>query len=96
MNTPHLDVRYTADLVRLRLDDDEISALQPQLDHVLAYIEQLKEVDVEGIEPTAHAAAVFNVFRPDEPRDHFTPAQALANAPQAGSGLFLVPKVVEG
>lgn len=96
MSTPHLDVRYVADLVRLRLDDGEIAELQPQLDHVLAYIEQLKEVNVEGIEPTAHASAVFNVFRPDVPQDDFTQEEALANAPQAGSGLFLVPKVVEG
>jgi aspartyl-tRNA(Asn)/glutamyl-tRNA(Gln) amidotransferase subunit C len=96
MSTPHLDVRYVADLVRLRLGDDEVAELQPQLDHVLAYIEQLKEVDVEGVEPVAHASPVFNVFRADTPRDSFTPEQALANAPHAGAGLFLVPKVVEG
>ena len=96
MSAPHLDVRYVADLVRLRLTEDEIAELQPQLDHVLSYIEQLNEVNVDGIEPTAHASAVYNVFRPDVARDCFTQEQATANAPHSGSGLFIVPKVVEG
>jgi len=95
MSAPHLDVRYVADLVRLKLTDEEITELQPQLDHVLAYIAQLNEVNVDGIEPTAHASAVYNVFREDVPRDTFTQEQATANAPHSGSGLFIVPKVVE-
>ena len=95
MSAPKLDVRYVADLVRLRLTDDEIAELQPQLDHVLEYIAQLNEVNVDGIEPTAHASAVYNVFRADVPREGFTQEQATANAPHSGSGLFLVPKVVE-
>jgi aspartyl-tRNA(Asn)/glutamyl-tRNA(Gln) amidotransferase subunit C len=82
-------------LVRLKLTDDEIAELQPQLDHVLEYIAQLNEVNVDGIEPTAHASAVYNVFRADVPRDTFTQEQATANAPHSGSGLFIVPKVVE-
>ncbi len=96
MSAPHLDVRYVADLVRLRLSEEEVAEFQPQLEHVLDYIEQLKEVDVDGIEPTAHASAVYNVFRADVPRDGFTQEEATANAPHSGSGLFLVPKVVEG
>ena len=95
MNAPQLDVRYVADLVRLKLTDGEIAELQPQLDHVLEYITQLNEVNVDAIEPTAHASAVYNVFRADVPRDGFTQEQATANAPHSGSGLFLVPKVVE-
>ena len=95
MSAPHLDVRYVAELVRLKLSDDEIAELQPQLDHVLEYIAQLNEVNVDGIEPTAHASAVYNVFRADIPRDTFTQEQATANAPHSGSGLFIVPKVVE-
>ncbi|MFM8458291.1 MAG: Asp-tRNA(Asn)/Glu-tRNA(Gln) amidotransferase subunit GatC [Chthoniobacterales bacterium] len=95
MSAPHLDVRYVADLVRLKLSDDEIAELQPQLDHVLEYIAQLNEVNVDGIEPTAHASAVYNIFRADIPRGTFTQEQATANAPHSGSGLFIVPKVVE-
>jgi aspartyl-tRNA(Asn)/glutamyl-tRNA(Gln) amidotransferase subunit C len=96
MSAPHLDVRYVANLVRLRLTEEEIAEFQPQLDHVLSYIEQLNEVDVEGIDPTAHASAVYNVFRADVPRDTFTREEATANAPHSGNGLFLVPKMVEG
>ena len=95
MSVPHLDVRYVADLVRLKLTDEEIAELQPQLDHVLEYIAQLNEVNVDGIEPTAHASAVYNVFRGDVARDTFTQEQATSNAPHSGSGLFIVPKVVE-
>jgi aspartyl-tRNA(Asn)/glutamyl-tRNA(Gln) amidotransferase subunit C len=62
---------------------------------VLSYIAQLNEVNVDGIQPTAHASAVYNVFRADVARDCFTQEQATANAPHSGSGLFLVPKVVE-
>jgi aspartyl-tRNA(Asn)/glutamyl-tRNA(Gln) amidotransferase subunit C len=95
MSAPHLDVRYVADLVRLKLTNEEIAELQPQLDHVLEYIAQLNEVNVDGIDPTAHASAVYNVFRADVPREGFTQEQATANAPHSGSGLFIVPKVVE-
>lgn len=96
MTAPHLDVRYVADLVRLRLSEEEIAELQPQLEHLLSYISQLNEVNVEGIEPTAHAFAVYNVFRPDVPREGFTQEKATALTPHSGNGLFLVPKVVEG
>jgi len=95
MSAPQLDVRYVANLVRLKLSDEEVAELQPQLDHVLEYIAQLNEVNVDGIEPTAHASAVYNVFRADVPREGFTQEQATANAPHSGSGLFIVPKVVE-
>ncbi len=96
MDTPHFDVRDVAHLVRLGLTEEEVSELQPQLDQVLTYIKQLDEVDVEGIEPTAHASPVYNVFRADVPRDQFTQEEATSNAPQSSNGLFLVPKVVEG
>ena len=52
-------------------------------------------MNVEGVEPTAHANAVFNVFRKDEARDFFTQKDALANAPRQANGLFIVPKVIE-
>lgn len=96
MSIPQLDVRYVADLARFRLTEEEISEFQPQLEQVLSYIAQLNEVDVEGIEPTAHTAAVYNVFRADVPREGFSQEKATANAPHSGSGLFLVPRMVEG
>ncbi len=89
------DVRYTAQLARLHLSEEEIAKFQTQLSQVLAYVEKLEQVDVSGVEPTAHANAIFNVFRSDEPRDWFTPQQALANAPREANQLFIVPKVIE-
>jgi aspartyl-tRNA(Asn)/glutamyl-tRNA(Gln) amidotransferase subunit C len=89
------DVRYTAQLARLHLSEEEIAKFQAQLGQVLAYVEKLEQVDVAGVEPTAHANAVFNVFRADEPRDRFTAREALANAPREANGLFIVPKVIE-
>ena len=89
------DVRYTAGLARMNLSEEEIAKFQAQLSQVLQYVEKLKAVDVSGVEPTAHANPVFNVVREDEPRDWFTPQQALANAPRQVNGLFSVPKVME-
>ena len=89
------DVRYIAQLARLDLSAEEIAKFQSQLGQVLSHVEKLKQVDVTGVEPTAHANQVVNVFRADEPRDWFTPADALSNAPRSANGLFIVPKVIE-
>jgi aspartyl-tRNA(Asn)/glutamyl-tRNA(Gln) amidotransferase subunit C len=89
------DVRYIAQLARLDLSDAEIAKFQSQLGQVLSHVEKLNKVDVSGVEPTAHANQVVNVFRPDEPRPWFTPEVALANAPRSANGLFIVPKVIE-
>ena len=89
------DVRYTAQLARLHLSEEEIAKFQTQISQVLKYVEKLEQVDVTGVEPTAHANAIFNVWRKDEPRAWFTPETALANAPRQANGLFIVPKVIE-
>ena len=90
-----LDVRNTAKLARLELSEAETSRFQTQLSQVLSYVEKLKEVDVTGIEPTAHTSEVQNVFRVDEPRDWFSAQEALSNAPRQANGLFVVSKVIE-
>ena len=74
MSSPALDVRYTAQLARIRLSEEEIATFQAQLDQVIEYVEKLKQVDVTGVEPTAHTVPVFNVFRPDVSRDWFDAA----------------------
>jgi len=89
------DVRYIAQLARLDLSADEIAKFQSQLGQVLSHVEKLNKVDVSGVEPTAHANQIVNVFRADEPREWFTPAVALSNAPRSANGLFIVPKVIE-
>ena len=90
-----LDVAYVARLARINLTNDEAKIFQKQLDNVLNYVEKLREADVTGIDATADALSLFNVFRDDAPRDWFTAEQALSNAPRGANGLFIVPKVVE-
>lgn len=89
------DLRYIARLAHLDLTDAEVARFEPQLNHVLDYMAKLDEVDVAGIEPTAHANPVLNVMRPDRSRPSLDVREALANAPQATSDQFIVPKVVE-
>ncbi len=91
----HMDVAYVAHLARLHLTDDEIRCFEGQLNQVLEYIQTLKDLDVEGVEPMAHARPVFNVFREDVPGENL-PAEAVrANAPEERAGLFIVPKIIE-
>jgi aspartyl-tRNA(Asn)/glutamyl-tRNA(Gln) amidotransferase subunit C len=95
MSTVDIDVEYVAHLARLSLSPEETEKFGAQLGHVLGYIEKLKEVDVSGIEPTAHAFPLINVTRPDEVRPSIDHDLALQNAPAKANGLFIVPKIVE-
>ena len=95
MSSPDLDVRYVANLARIDLSEAEIAQFQSQLGRVLEYVEQLNKVDVSHVEPTAHANAIYNVFREDEPRPSLDKAAALSNSPRQANGLFMVTKVVE-
>jgi aspartyl-tRNA(Asn)/glutamyl-tRNA(Gln) amidotransferase subunit C len=90
-----LDVKDVAFLARLTLSPEEEVKMAEQLGHVLGYIEKLKEVDVSGVEPTAHAFPLINVTRPDEVRPSLSNDEALRNAPAKANGLFIVPKIVE-
>ncbi len=89
------DVKYVAHLARIALSPVEEEKLGAQLGNILSYIEKLKELDVTGVEPTAHAVPLINVFRVDEIRPSISNEEALRNAPAKASGLFLVPKIVE-
>ena len=95
MAAADFDIKYVAHLARLSLSPDEEKQLGAQLGHILGYIETLKEVNVEGVEPTAHAFPLVNVTRPDEIQPGLTSEEALRNAPAQANGLFMVPKIVE-
>jgi aspartyl-tRNA(Asn)/glutamyl-tRNA(Gln) amidotransferase subunit C len=95
VSAPDFDIKYIAHLARLKLSPDEQAQLGVQLGNILGYIEKLKEVDVSGVEPTAHAFPMVNVFRADETRPGLANEDALRNAPKRANGLFVVPKVVE-
>ena len=95
MSSPNLDVRDVARLARIELTDKETETFQSQLGDVLEYVEQLGRLDVAGVEPTAHATPVFNVFREDAARPGLDRQAVLANAPHAANNLVVVTKVLE-
>jgi aspartyl-tRNA(Asn)/glutamyl-tRNA(Gln) amidotransferase subunit C len=95
MAAPEIDIKYVAHLARLHLTADEEKKLGAQLGGILGYIEKLKELDVTGVEPTAHAVPMVNVTRADEIRPSLPQDEALRNAPAKANGLFIVPKIVE-
>ena len=90
-----MDVGYVAHLARLNLTDEEKVEMQAQLEHILEYVDQLGEVDVSDVTPTAHAVPVANVLRADEVRPGLETAEVMRNAPRQRDGQFLVPKIVE-
>ena len=91
----HMDVSYVAHLARIHLTEEETRLFQGQLDQVLTYVEQLGELDVSNVEPTAHAMALVNVLREDTPRPSLDHDAVIENAPAARDGQILVPKIME-
>ena len=90
-----IDIKHVAHLARISLSPEEEKKFGAQLGQVLGYIDKLNEVDVTGVEPTAHAFPLVNVTRPDEVRPSISNEEALRNAPAHANGLFIVPKIVE-
>jgi aspartyl-tRNA(Asn)/glutamyl-tRNA(Gln) amidotransferase subunit C len=88
-------VRRIATLARIHLDDAELPALQAELNGILGWIEQLNEVNVEGIEPLTGAAQMALKMREDVVTDGGYPEKIMANAPERAGDFFVVPKVVE-
>jgi aspartyl-tRNA(Asn)/glutamyl-tRNA(Gln) amidotransferase subunit C len=88
-------VRRIAKLARIRLEDDELARLQGELNGILHWIEQLSEVDVEGVAPLTGGAQIALRMREDAVTDGGQPERVLANAPDRAGAFFAVPKVVE-
>ncbi len=88
-------VRRIARLARIRLADEEAAPLGAQLDGILGWIEQLNEVDVDGIEPLTGAPDMALRLRADRVTDGGIAEQVLANAPDRAGAFFTVPKVIE-
>jgi aspartyl-tRNA(Asn)/glutamyl-tRNA(Gln) amidotransferase subunit C len=89
------EVEQVARLARLEISDAEREAFSQQLSAILTYMEQLKRLDTEGVEPTATVLAQTNVFRDDVVCPSLPAEQALANAPEQTEGFFSVPKILE-
>jgi len=88
-------VERVAKLARLEVSEDEKTVFARQLSSILTHIDQLKELDTAGVEPTATVLPTDNVFRDDEVRPSLPQEQALANAPDQAEGFFRVPKILE-
>jgi aspartyl-tRNA(Asn)/glutamyl-tRNA(Gln) amidotransferase subunit C len=84
-----------ARLARLDLRPEDTERMRRELDAILAYVDKLRRLDVEGVEPTSHAVPLQNVMREDEPRPSYRRAEMLANAPEASGEFFRVPRIIE-
>ncbi|WP_158744765.1 Asp-tRNA(Asn)/Glu-tRNA(Gln) amidotransferase subunit GatC [Acidisphaera sp. L21] len=88
-------VKRIAQLARIRVTDDQVAPLQSQLNGILGWIEQLQEVNVDGVAPLTGAADMALRMREDRVTDGGIAEKVLANAPDRAGEFFAVPKVVE-
>ena len=84
-------VLHVAKLARLRLTDEEVERMSGELSTILEAIEQIGELDLEGVPPTSHVIDLENVLRPDQPRPCLPRERALENGPDATDEGFRVP-----
>jgi aspartyl-tRNA(Asn)/glutamyl-tRNA(Gln) amidotransferase subunit C len=87
------EVRHVANLARLGLTEAEIERMSGQLGAILDSIDQIGELDLEDVPPTANALNLTNVLRPDEPHKCLSTDEALSTAPDAVDDLFSVPRI---
>ena len=95
MSVDAATVRKVAKLARIALSDRELEAMVPEFNNILGWIEQLGEVDTDGIAPLAAVIPNHLRLREDIVTDGGKHDEILANAPQAEHGFFAVPKVIE-
>ncbi len=95
MSVDNETVRRAAKLARIAVADEDVPGLAKELSSILDWVEQLSEVDVEGVEPMTSVTPMDLKRRTDEVTDGGIQDKILANAPDAREGFFAVPKVVE-
>ena len=95
MSVDPATVKRVAHLARIRVTDEEIEAFGGELNAILGFVEQLNEVDVEGVEPMTSVRPMAMRRREDRVTDGGIAQDIVANAPQTEDHYFLVPKVVE-
>jgi len=95
MSVDAATVRHIAKLARIAVSDEEVAALEPELNNILGWIEQLQEVDVTGVQPMTAVIPNTLRMRQDVVNDGGIRDEVLANAPAAEHGFFAVPKVIE-
>ena len=87
------DVEHVAKLARLELSEDEKVKFSKQLGDILKYVEQMNEVNTEGVEPWNHAMEFYNVMSEDVVKYENTREELMANAPEQEEDFFKVPKI---
>ena len=95
MSVDEKTVRHVAKLARIAMSDGEIAALVPELNQILGWVDQLAEVDTDGVEPLTAVIEQKLRLRDDVVTDGDLRDKVLANAPDAQHGFFAVPKVIE-
>jgi aspartyl-tRNA(Asn)/glutamyl-tRNA(Gln) amidotransferase subunit C len=95
MSVDAMTVRRVAHLARIAVADDEVEHLKDELNAILAFIEQLSEVNVEGVEPMTSVMPMEMKTREDVVTDGEIPDMIVQNAPLREDHFFVVPKVVE-
>jgi aspartyl-tRNA(Asn)/glutamyl-tRNA(Gln) amidotransferase subunit C len=90
------DVRHVARLARLALDEPKLQRFTVQLESILEYVAQIDQLDVQGVEPMAHALPLHNVLREDVVEPSLPLEKVLQNAPETDGPFFKVPKVIGG
>ncbi|MBX3514932.1 MAG: Asp-tRNA(Asn)/Glu-tRNA(Gln) amidotransferase subunit GatC [Xanthobacteraceae bacterium] len=95
MSVDAATVRRIAHLARIAVADNEIEHLRGEINNILGFVEQLNEVNVDGVEPTASVEDMKLKMREDVVSDGNYAKRVLANAPASDDGFFQVPKVVE-
>ena len=95
MSVDAATVRRIAHLARIAVDEAEVPSLQGELNAILAFVEQLSEVNVDGVEPMTSVTPMEMKKRPDAVNDGGIADEVIANAPVHEDHFFLVPKVVE-
>ena len=88
-------IRRIAALARIRVEDHEVTTLQSEINGILGWIEQLNEVNVDGVEPLTGGARMAMKMRDDVVNDGGYPDDILSNAPDRAGDFYAVPKVVE-
>lgn len=89
------EVQHVARLARLELSDAELMAFQGELNALLGHFQDIRDLDVSGIEPKPHAVALSNVWANDDPLAGLSRSDALRGGPKTRGGLFVVPTILE-
>jgi aspartyl-tRNA(Asn)/glutamyl-tRNA(Gln) amidotransferase subunit C len=88
------EVRHVALLARIALTDEQVGTLQIELNSILGHIDQIAQLDLDGVEPMVHSIPLVNSMRDDVPEPCLDRELALANAPERAEDAILIPRII--